>query len=284
MYAVTGASGQLGRLVLDDLLTKVAADSVVALVRDPAKLSAYADRGVTVRAFDYSKEETLVPALKGVERLLLISSNEIESRETQHRAVINAAKAAGVGFLVYTSTLNADHNPLELAIDHRTTEAVIRESGIRYAFLRNGWYTENYTVSSALEIAHGGVIGSSGEGRISSASRADYAAAAVAVLTGPTDEDRTLELAGDASFTMAEYAATLAEVGGKPVTYTNLPEAHYRAALEGMGVPAPYPALLSETSAKAADGVLFDESGTLGALIGRPTTPLIETVRAAVAT
>lgn len=283
MYAVTGASGQLGRLVLADLLGRVEPGQIVALVRDPAKLSDLAALGVSVRAFDYAQPETLAPALAGVERLLLISSSEVGQREAQHRAVIDAAKTASVGFLAYTSILHADSNPLDLAVEHRATEAAILESGLRHAFLRNGWYLENYTGSAGAEVEHGSVIGSAGEGRISAATRADYAAAAAAVLTGDVSEDHIYELAGDEGFTMSDYSAALADVSGKPVNYVDMPEADFRAALEGIGVPAPWPAVLAETSAKSAKDALFDESRTLSALIGRPTTKLVDAVKVALA-
>ena len=283
MYAVTGASGQLGGLVLEALLAKVKADQVVALVRDPAKVADLAERGVNVRAFHYSRRETLVPALGGVGRLLLISSSEVGKREAQHRAVIDAAKAAGVRFLAYTSILHADRNPLDLAVEHRATEAEIVASGISYAFLRNGWYTENYTMSAGAEVEHGSVIGSAGDGRISAAPRGDYAEAAAVVLTGEIDGAKTYELAGDDGFTLAQYAATLSLVSEKPVTYVNMPEAEVRGALEGMGVPAPWPVILAESSAKSADGALFDDGAALSALIGRPTTSLKESVEQALA-
>ena len=283
MYAVTGASGQLGRLVVENLITRIEPSRIVALVRDPAKLSDLADRGVVVRAFDYNAPETLTPALEGVERLLLISSSEVGQRELQHRAVINAAKAAGVGFIAYTSILYADSSPLGLAVEHRATEAAIKESGLPYAFLRNGWYTENYTMGAAMAIEHGSVLGSSGEGRISTAPRADYAAAAAAVLADAAEPNRTYELAGDEGFTLTEYAAALADMSGKPVAYVNMSEDEYRGALEGIGLPGPLADLLANSSAKAAGGALFNEGHALSTLIGHPTTPMIETVKQAVA-
>ncbi len=282
MYAVTGASGQLGRLVVEDLIAKVDPGIVVALARDPARLADLAGRGVIVRAFDYNAAETLRSALDGVDRLLLISSNELGKRELQHRAVIDAAKAAGVGFVAYTSILHADDSPLGLAAEHRATEAAIKGSGIPYALLRNGWYTENYTMGAATAIEHGAVIGSTGAGRISTATRADYAAAAAAVLLGNDRTSRTYELAGDAAFTLADYAAALAEASGKPVVYVDMPEDRYRAELEGAGLPGPLASMLADSSAKAAGGALFDDGRALSALIGRPTTPLAETVRKAV--
>jgi NAD(P)H dehydrogenase (quinone) len=281
MYAVTGASGQLGRLVIAALLTRVAPEEIVALVRDPAKVADFAGKGIGVRAFDYNDATTLAPALENVDRLLLISSSEVGQREAQHRAVIDAAKAAGVGFVAYTSILHADSSPLGLATEHRATEAVIGKSGLAYAFLRNGWYLENYTMNAAAEIAHEAVIGSTGAGRISAAARSDYAAAAAAVLVGETGTAAIHELAGDESFTLADYAALLAEVSSKPVAYVDMPEEAYRAALEGIGLPAPLAAMLADSSAHAANGALFDEGRVLSRLIGRPTTPLSEAVFAA---
>lgn len=281
MYAVTGASGQLGRLVIDALLARVSPGEIVALARDPAKLADLADRGVAVRRFDYAAPETLAPALAGVERLLLVSSSEIGRREAQHGAVIDAAKAAGVAFIAYTSILHADGSPIDLAIEHRATEALIRASGLRHALLRNGWYTENYTQSAAPSIEHGAVVGSSGDGRISAAPRADYAEAAAVVLTGAIEADATYELAGDTAFTLADYAAALARASGQPVAYVDMSEAAYAAALEGVGLPAPFAAILAQSSAATADGALFDDGRVLSRLIGRPTVPMTETVKAA---
>lgn len=281
MYAVTGASGQLGRLVIDALLEKVEAGNIVALVRDPAKLGDLAAHGVMVRAFDYDAPATLAPALEGVDRLLLISSNDPASRQPQHQAVIDAAKTASVGYIAYTSILHADSNPMNLAATHRVTEAAIEASGLAHAFLRNSWYTENYVMSAAPAIEHGAFLGSAGDGRISSASRADYAAAAAAVLADDSVENRTFELAGDDAFTLTQFAAAIAEISGKPVIYKDLPEADYRQVLEGAGLPAPIADMLAESDAKAAGDTLYDDGHALGTLIGRSTTPWRETLEAA---
>lgn len=283
MYAVTGASGQLGRLVLDELLKGSDPHDIVALVRDPTKLSELAAKGVVVRPFDYDDEATLHAALVGVDRLLLISSSEVGRREPQHRAVVNAAKHAGVGFIAYTSVLHADASPLGLAAEHRATEAAIQESGIPYALLRNGWYLENYTMSAGMEVAHGAVIGSTGAGRISAASRADYAAAAAKVLLGEGGEKQIYELAGDDSFTLSDYAAKVGEISGKPVTYQHLPEDGFRAALQGLGLPAPVASMVANSSASAADGALFHNGNELSSLIGRPTTKLSAAIAEALA-
>ncbi len=277
MYAITGASGHLGRLALNALLETVAPAQVVALARDPAKLADLAARGVQVRRFDYEAPETLAPALAGVERLLLISSSEVGKRAPQHRAVIDAAKAAGVGFIAYTSILHADTSPMGLAAEHRATEAALRESGLAHALLRNGWYTENYVQSAPAALAHGALLGSAGEGKISGASRADYAAAAVKVLTGEA-ATKVYELAGDEAFTLTQFAQALSDIAGKPVVYTDLPEADYAAALKGAGLPAPVADMLAESDAKAAKGSLFDDSRVLSGLIGRPTTPFMESL------
>ncbi|WP_294330005.1 SDR family oxidoreductase [uncultured Sphingomonas sp.] len=276
MYAVTGASGQLGRLVVDSLLEKVAPDQIVALVRNPASVADFAAKGVTVRAFDYDAPETLAPALAGVTRLLLISGNAVGSRVPQHRAVIDAAKAAGVELIAYTSILRAQTSPVLLAAEHKATEDLLAESGVPHALLRNGWYTENYLMGAGAAIAHGVLIGSAGDGVVSAASRADYAEAAAVVLTRGIAG--VFELAGDSGFTLAELAAALSDIAGKPVPFQNLPQADYAKALEGAGLPGPFAAILADSDARVADGALFDDSKTLSGLIGRPTTPWRETI------
>lgn len=280
MYAVTGASGQLGRLVVEALLGKVAARDIVALVRNPESVADFAAKGVVVRVFDYDAPETLAPALAGVTRLLLISGNAVGSRVPQHRAVIDAAKAAGVALIAYTSILHGQASPMALAAEHKATEDLLAASGLPTALLRNGWYTENYLMGAGPAIAHGVLLGSAGDGVISAASRADYAEAAAVVLT--RGEAGTFELAGDSGFTLAELAAALAEISGKPVAYQNLPQADYAKALEGAGLPAPFAAILADSDARAGEGALFDDSHTLSSLIGRPTTPWRETVAAGV--
>ncbi len=279
MFGVTGASGQLGRLVLDTLLEAIDARQIVALVRDPAKMSDYANRGVVVRRFDYGDPASLASALDGVDRLLLISGNELGQRVAQHRAVIEAAKAAGIGFLAYTSILHADTSPIGLAGEHRETEALLAASGLSHALLRNGWYNENYTAGAVPAVEHGAVLGSSGTGRISAAARADYAAAAAKVLI--EGAAGIFELAGDDAFTLSDFAGFLADVSGRAVAYLDMPEADYRAALEQVGLPAPLAAMLADSSAQASTDTLFDDGGALGRLIGRPTVPMKVSVAAA---
>lgn len=279
--AVTGATGQLGRLVVEHLKTLVPAGEIVALARDPAKA---ADLGVAVRAADYAQPETLSAALAGVDTLLLISSDAVGQRVAQHRNVIEAAKAAGVKRIAYTSILRADTTPIALAEEHIATEALIKASGLTYALLRNGWYFENYTGGLAGAIAAGAVIGASGEGKISAAARRDYAQAAAVVVATPDTENRTYELAGDTAFTRADLAAEVSRQTGKTIAYNDLPEAEYAKILEGFGLPAPYAAIIAQSDTGAAQGGLFDDSRTLSGLIGRPTTSLADAVASALNT
>lgn len=284
MIVITGATGQLGRLVIDQLLAaQVPAADLVAAVRDPAKATDLAARGVQVRQADYNQPATLAAAFAGADRLLLISSSEVGQRLAQHRAVIEASQHAGVGRLVYTSVLRADTSTLGLAAEHRDTEALIRASGLPFTLLRNGWYTENHVASVPAALAHGVVLGSAGEGRFATASRADYAAAAVAALTRDDLAGRTFELAGDSAYTLAEFAAEIARQSGKPVQYQDLPAAAFEAALTGFGLPQGLAAMLADSDVAASHGALFDDGHQLSALIGRPTTPLAQTLAAALA-
>ena len=278
--AITGATGQLGRLVIQGLQSANAAHDVVALVRSPEKA---AGLGVDARAFDYEQVGGLAPALAGVDTLLLISSSEVGKRAGQHRNVIEAAKLTRVGRIVYTSLLHAERSPLSLAPEHRETEAIIRESGIPFTILRNGWYTENYTASIGGALASGAFIGSARDGRISSASRADYAAAAVTALTSAQHVNATYELAGDTAWTLADLAAEISRQSGRTIPYRDLPEGEYAEALAGFGVPAGFAAMIAGWDVAAAEGALFDDSRRLSTLIGRQTTTLAESVTAALA-
>ena len=277
---VTGATGQLGGLVIDALLGTVPATAIVAGVRDPAKEAAAAIRakGVEVRIADYTRPGTLAGALAGVDRLLLISGSEIGKRREQHRNVIAAAKGAGVGLIAYTSILHANTSPLFLAQEHRDTEAALAEAGVPFVLLRNGWYTEVYNWRLPLALKHGALVGAAGEGRVSSAARADYAAAAATVLAGGDHAGRTYELAGDAAFTMAELAAVVGEASGTPFAYEDMTPEAFKAAALGAGMPELLATVLSDTDAGAAKGALFDDGGALARLIGRATTPFGGTI------
>ena len=281
MIAITGASGQLGQLVVEELLKTVAADQLVAIVRNPAKIKAFSERGVQVRAASYEDKTALVQALRGVEKLLLISSSEVGQRAVQHHNVIEAAKEAGVKLIAYTSLLHADSSPLGLADEHIATEAMLKQSGIPFVLLRNGWYTENYLASVPPALQHGAFIGSAGEGKIASATRADYAAAAAKVMTLDNQAGKVYELAGDHGWTLSELTAELTKQSGTTVVYQNLPEADFKAALLGAGLPEGLAAMLANSDAGAAKGGLFEDSRQLSQLIGRPTTSLAESVRSA---
>ncbi|HFK6083116.1 TPA: SDR family oxidoreductase [Enterobacter cloacae] len=279
MIAITGATGQLGRLVIEQLLKTVPANQIVAIVRNPAKAEALNQQGIVVRQGDYTDQAALTTALKGVEKLLLISSSEVGQRATQHQNVINAAKAAGVTFIAYTSLLHADNSPLGLHVEHVATEKALATSGIPYALLRNGWYTENYLASAPPALEHGVFIGAAGEGKIASATRADYAAAAAKVVSEEGHAGKVYELAGDSAWTLSELAAELSKQSGKPVVYQNMSEADFAAALKSVGLPAGLADMLADSDVGASKGGLFDDSHTLSKLIGRPTTSLAESVK-----
>lgn len=279
MIAITGATGQLGALAVEELLKTVKASELVAIVRNPAKADALAQKGVVVRQADYGDQAALTAALSGVEKLLLVSSSEVGQRAAQHRNVINAAKAAGVKFIAYTSLLHADKSPLGLHVEHVETEKMLADSGIPYALLRNGWYTENYLASAPAALAHGVFIGAAGEGKIASATRADYAAAAARVISTDGHAGKVYELAGDSAWTLSELAAELSKQSGKPVVYQNLSETDFASALKGVGLPDVFANLLADSDIGASKGGLFDDSHTLSKLIGRPTTPLAESVK-----
>ncbi len=280
---VTGATGQLGRLVVAYIRERKPDAHITAMVRNVASAGDLADLGVTVVAGDYNEPASLDAAFVGIDRLLLISSNDLGARVAQHKNVIDAAQRAGVKLVIYTSLLHAETSTLGLANEHRATERDLRASGIAYAILRNGWYTENYTAGIAAALHSGTMLGSAANGRISAATRDDYAAAAATVLLDGAAVAEIFELAGDIAFTRAEFAQAVAHESGTPVTYTDLAQAQYTAALIGAGLPAEFADLLAESDAAAAHGALYDDSGTLSRLIGRPTTPLATAVAAALA-
>lgn len=279
MIAITGATGQLGALAVETLLKTVPAHDIVAIVRNPAKAEALTQQGVVVRQGDYNDQAALTAALAGVDKLLLVSSSEVGQRATQHRNVINAAKAAGVKFIAYTSLLHADKSPLGLAAEHVETENMLAESGIPFALLRNGWYSENYLASAPAALAHGVFIGSAGEGKIASATRADYAAAAAQVISTDGHAGKVYELAGDEGWTLSQLAAELSKQSGKTIAYQNLSEADFAAALKGVGLPDVIANMLADSDIGASKGGLFDDSRTLSKLTGRPTTPIATSIK-----
>jgi NAD(P)H dehydrogenase (quinone) len=282
---VTGATGRLGRLVIDELLATGPATApvpeVVAVVRDAAKAADLAERGVELRIADYDAPETLAGAFQGGDTVLLISGSEVGRRTAHHTAVINAAKGAGVARLAYTSVLGGPAADFALAVEHQETERVILGSGLTYTFLRNGWYTENYTAQIPVQLQHG-LVGSAGGGRVGSATRADFAAAAAVVLTGEGHENTAYELSGDVAWTLPEYAAELSKQSGTEVTYTDLPAGAFKEILLGSGMPEPMADIFVDVDvAGISRGLLAGGDGDLSRLIGRPTTPLADTIAVA---
>ncbi len=273
--AVTGATGQLGNLVVEKLKSKVTSDNIVALVRTPLKATGF---GVEVREFDYTKTSEQVEALKGIDVLLLISSNEMGQRAVQHSNVIKSAKQADVKWIVYTSLLHANTSTLSLAGEHIATEKALKESGIPYTILRNGWYSENYAGSIPGALVGGAFLGSAGNGKISSASRADFAEAAAVVLTTAGHQGKTYELAGSLAYTLTDLAAELSRQTGKSIPYKNLPEAEFAKILKSIGVPEGYAHAIAGWDVSTSKDDLFDTSNQLSKLIGRPTTPLSKTI------
>ncbi|MGW1463499.1 SDR family oxidoreductase [Streptomyces sp. NPDC002308] len=280
---VTGATGQLGRLVVEQLLAAVPADRIAAVVRDEEKAAPLAALGVELRVADYGRPETLEAAFRAGDRVLLISGSEVGKRVEQHTAVIGAAKEAGVAQLAYTGILGGPAADFLLAGEHKVTEQLILDSGLPYTFLRNGWYTENYTANLAPVLEHGAVVGNAGEGRIASATRADFAAAAVAVLTGEGHLNTAYELSGDTAWSLAEYAAEIARATGKEIAYKEVPTSVHQEILVGAGLPAGFAEILVDVDEAIGRGLLAGTSGDLARLIGRPTTPLAVTVAEAVA-
>ncbi|HFZ8994468.1 TPA: SDR family oxidoreductase [Citrobacter freundii] len=279
MIAVTGASGQLGQLIIENLLKNLSPGQIVAIVRNAEKASCLSQRGITVREADYNDESAYASALQGVNKLLFISSSEVGQRATQHRNVIHAAIAAKVEFIAYTSLLHADKSPLALAHEHVETEKMLADSGIPYALLRNGWYTENYLASLPAALKHGVFIGAAGEGKIASAARADYAAAAARVISEGDHAGKIYELAGDDAWTLKQLTNELTRQSGKNVIYKNLSETDFAAALKGAGLPAGLADMLANSDSGASKGGLYDDSHTLSKIIGRPTTSLTESIR-----
>ncbi len=280
MYAITGASGQLGRLVIAELLKSVPAGQIVAAVRDPAKARDLAERRVIVREADYNRPDTLTTALAGVDKLLLISSTEVAGRLPKHHAVIEAAGRAGVSLIAFTSMLHADTSAARLAVEHRQTEEAIRASGLPAVILRNGWYTENHLTALPATLEHGAFIGAAKQGRFSSAARQDYAEAAAAVLTTDGQAGRTYELAADQAFTLTELAAEVSRRSGKTIAYNDLSPDAYAGVLRNAGLRADFAALLADVDVAASRGALFDDGGVMRRLIGRPTTPMEKMVAA----
>lgn len=280
MIAITGATGLLGQHVIENLLQTVPANQIVAFARDVKKGASLSQKGVLVRQADYNDKASLITALQGVDKLLLISSSEVGKRTIQHRNVIEAAKSADVQFIAYTSILHADRSPLSLHVEHVETEKMLADSGISYTLLRNGWYTENYLASVPAALEHGVFLGAAGDGKIASATRADYALAAARVISEEGHIGKVYELAGDEAWTLEQLAKELTKQSGKQVIYDNLSQADFVAALKTAGLPDKLSNMLADSDIGASKGGLFDDSHTLSKLIGRRTTTLAESIKA----
>ncbi|CAB1210955.1 SDR family oxidoreductase [Acinetobacter bouvetii] len=278
--AITGATGQLGQLVIEKLLKETTAENIVALVRNSGKAEDLKNQGIEVRHFDYDAPESLTPALHGIDKLLLISANEIGRRTPQHKAVIDAAKQAGVPYIAYTSLLRADTSPLGLAQEHRETEALIQASGLKYTFLRNNWYSENYLAGIAHTVETGTLLGAAQEGKISSASRQDYAEAAAKVLSSEGHDHKIYELAGSESFTLSDLAGFISQAANKEISYHDLSAEEYTQGLIQAGLPAGLVDVIVDADIQAAQGAMFSESKDLENLIGHQSTRIQDTVKA----
>ncbi|MET3903269.1 SDR family oxidoreductase [Paenarthrobacter sp. 4246] len=281
---VAGATGQLGRHVVEALLERnVPAADIVATGRSVEKLSDFAERGVTVQEMDYENPASVAEALKGATKVLLISSSAVGQRVEQHRTVIEAAKTEGVELLAYTSIANADTTGMKLAAEHQATEELLKESGVPFVLLRNSWYLENYTEQLQGTLAQGAIAGSAGDGKVSGATRADYAQAAAAVLVADHQAGKVYELGGDHAFTLDQLASEISSAAGREIAYNDLPANEYQQILVGAGVPDAFAEILADSDLGIARGDLLVTSGDLQKLIGRPSTPLSEAVRSAAA-
>ncbi|WP_427136419.1 SDR family oxidoreductase [Pseudarthrobacter sp. S9] len=281
---ITGATGQLGRHVVEALLERnVPAEEIVATGRSIEKLADFAARGVQVKSMDYDDPASVAAALTGARKVLLISSSEVgKNRPAQHRTVIEAAKAEGVDLLAYTSNANADANKTLLGKDHKATEAILAEAGVPFTLLRNGYYFENWTDQIEGTLVQGALVGSAGDGRVNAATRADYAEAAATVLLADDQAGKVYELGGDVAFTVTDLAAEISAAAGKTIVYRDLPAPEYVAMLVGVGVPEAFAEILADSDLGLARGDLLVAGEDLRTLIGRPTTTLTEAVRSAV--
>ncbi len=277
---IAGATGQLGRLVVGELLQRgVPAREIVAGGRSAEQLEDLAGLGVRTASVDYNDPASLDSALSEGDTLLLISGNDIQNRTAQHETVIDAAVRAKVAHILYTSVLAADSTPIILAPDHVKAEEYIRASGLPFTFLRNGWYTENYAAALATARETGTLLGSAGEGRVASATRADYAAAIAAVLTTPGHEGRVYELSGDYAWTYEELASAFSTVLGRTVSYDSVSSAEHASALEAAGLDPATAGFLAALDGNIREDALALTTGDLARLAGRPTTPLLDGLR-----
>jgi NAD(P)H dehydrogenase (quinone) len=272
---VTGATGHFGSLVAESLLARGLANQLAVSVRSPAKAQALKQRGVEVRHGDFDDLASLVSAFRGVERILIVSTDgDNETRIRQHKTAVQAAQQAGVKYIAYTSIANAPHNTLGLAEVHRATEEAITATGIPHAFLRNNWYLENELGFVQAALAGAPIRTSAGQGRVGWALRADYAQAAAAVLAGSQRSSQIYELSGPLA-TYDDFAAALGQVLGHPVAVDHVSDASYGEGLAGSGLPAFLVPLFVGFASQIRANALAVESNDLATLLGRPATPLV---------
>ncbi|WP_406028605.1 SDR family oxidoreductase [Nocardioides sp. NBC_00850] len=273
--AITGASGQLGRLVADQLLTTVDPAEVVLLTRDPAKLADYAERGADVRAADFSKPDELAEAFAGVERVLLISTDAVGARVEGHLAAIDAAVKAGVRHMAYTSVSGptAD-NPAGVVADHAATEDALRESGLAWTMLRNNLYADMQVDSVAQAAATGQLVTNTGDGGAAYVTRADCAAVAAGVLTGEGHEGKAYDVTGPHAYTAADLAELATEKAGKPVEVVQVDDDAYTAGLVSAGLPDFIAPLLTSFGTATRLGKLATVTDVVEQVGGRKPTPL----------
>ncbi|MCY9848895.1 SDR family oxidoreductase [Pectobacterium jejuense] len=279
MILITGAAGQLGRLVISELLKTVPPEQIVAAVREPSKVGDMTALGIQVRRGDYTCPSDWDEALKGVDKVLLISSPDVGCREEHHRTVTDAIAASdSVGLVAYTSMLRADSSGVPYAAEDRATEAMVLKTGKNAVFLRHSWYIENYTMNITQSLQTGMLFGCAGSGVLSGASREDYAAAAACVLTSEKPLKQVYELAGDESFTLPQVAAEMTRQTNTTVNYVDMPEEDYRSMLVDYGVPDGVAMILAMADSGVARGDLYTQSRDLSTLIGRPTLTLREVI------
>lgn len=279
--AVTGATGHFGGFVVEHLLRRgTPADQIVALVRRPEAAEGLVAKGVTVRTFDYNHPDELAPALAGVDSLLLVSGTEFGKRAQQHQAVIDAAKAAGVGRMVYTSAPGADTSINPVAPEHWATEQALAASGLAHVILRNNWYHENYLADLGTAAQTGEILTAAGDGRVASAAREELAEAAAVVLAG-SQVNQTLTLTGDVAWSFDELAEDFSTALGRPVRAHHVSATEKSEVLAQVGLDAGVVGFILGVDAAIAAGELAGATGDLSALLGRPTSPILETLRAA---
>ena len=279
---ITGATGHLGRKVIEALIRRGADPAdIVAGGRNADRLrSLRTDLGVKAVHLDYDDSDSLDAAFKGATKALLVSGSNLGERVAQHQRVIDAARKAGIGLLAYTSVLHADESSLAVAPDHRKTEKSLRESGLHYAILRNGWYSENFAGDVKQAAESGTIVSAAGTGRISSAAREDYAEAAAAVLLSDGGlVDSVIELAGDEAWTYDDLAQVAARLLGRPVSYRNVTSQELEKNLKAAGVPAPGVQWVVKLAQDISHDELLGPAGELSRIIGRPTTSLEKALR-----